>query len=245
MSIDEWAHRLTRDLVALPEPKMREHRIVEWLCEMEPDYAVRVIAQIASASRQRDHAAQAVMHSLLNLRRHEDTIGYQRLVDLYRRADDLALEEVKALLLDGRTQRSSSKRGQDNERLEKTLGERKQLATTRDRDMLDRLMHDTHPHVIRILLTNPRLVEVDVVRMAAARPLALAVVDEIVQSAKWIARYRVKVALISNPYTPVNIAARLLGYLLRSDLVAAANNPSLSKEVRAHAARLLGKNEAH
>jgi hypothetical protein len=245
MGIDEWAHRLTRDLIALTEPKMREHRIVEWLCDMEPDYAVRVIAQIAETSRRKDPNAQAVMHALLNLRKHEETIGYQRLVELYRRADDLALEEVKTLLLDGRAQRTSAKRGQDNYRLEKTLGERKQLATTRDRDMIDRLMHDTHPHVIRILLTNPRLVEADVIKMAAARPLATAVVDEIVQSAKWIARYRVKHALVSNPYTPVNIAARLLGYLLHSDLVAVANNSTISKEVRAHAERLLGRTAAH
>ena len=73
-----------------------------------------------------------------------------------------------------------------------TLGERKSLARRPDRAMLDRLLHDPHPDVIRRLLRNPRLTEDDVVRLAARRPgrpevlvenRAVAALDSLRQSA--------------------------------------------------------------
>ena len=51
-----------------------------------------------------------------------------------------------------------------------TLGERKSLARTHDRSLIQRVVRDPHPDVIRILLDNPSLTEPDVVRICASRP---------------------------------------------------------------------------
>ena len=51
-----------------------------------------------------------------------------------------------------------------------TLGERKSLARTHDRSLIQRVVRDPHPDVVRILLDNPSLTEEDVVRVCAARP---------------------------------------------------------------------------
>ncbi|HEX4423632.1 MAG TPA: hypothetical protein VH165_37235, partial [Kofleriaceae bacterium] len=51
-----------------------------------------------------------------------------------------------------------------------TLGERKALARTHDREQILLLLRDPHPAVVTILLDNPHITEVDVVRLAAARP---------------------------------------------------------------------------
>jgi hypothetical protein len=99
-----------------------------------------------------------------------------------------------------------------------TLGERKSLARTHDRELIARVLRDPHPHVIRILLHNPSLIEMDVLRLCARRPVASEALREVFQSARWIVRYPIKVALILNPYTPLDIALQLAPLMHEQDL---------------------------
>ncbi len=99
-----------------------------------------------------------------------------------------------------------------------TLGERKSLARRPDRDMLERLLLDPHPDVIRRLLVNPRLTEELVVRLAARRPGSSAVLSELARAPRWAGRARVRLALILNPSLPEDIGVRLVSLLLRQEL---------------------------
>jgi hypothetical protein len=122
-----------------------------------------------------------------------------------------------------------------------TLGERKALARNNNRDMLDRLLRDPHPHVIRNILPNPRITEDDIVRLAAKRPTFPDIQAEISKSAKWSVRQRVRMALVQNPYTPPSIAVPILSLLVRPELeqvVAATDIPPI---VRGAALELLGR----
>ena len=56
---------------------------------------------------------------------------------------------------------------------------------------------------------------------------------------KWVARYRVKLAIVSNPYTPVNVALGLLSSLHEQDLREVAASSTLAEALRAQAERLL------
>jgi hypothetical protein len=114
-----------------------------------------------------------------------------------------------------------------------TLGERKSLARRPDRETLAKLMSDPHPDVIFRLLRNPRLTEDDVVRLAAKRPGKDLVLAEIAKSTKWLHRPRVRMALVLNPSTPVDVAARITGLLLRSELELAATSPGVAPSIRA------------
>jgi hypothetical protein len=114
-----------------------------------------------------------------------------------------------------------------------TLGERKSLARRPDRDTMQHLLADPHPDVIHRLLRNPRVLEDDVVRLAARRPGRSDVLAEIARSTKWVHRPRVRMALVMNPATPPEIAARIAGLLLRPELELVAGSPAVPAAVRA------------
>lgn len=114
-----------------------------------------------------------------------------------------------------------------------TLGERKSLARRPDRDTMQHLLADPHPDVIHRLLRNPRVLEDDVVRLAARRPGRSDVLAEIARSTKWVHRPRVRMALVMNPATPPQIAARIAGLLLRPELELVARSPAVPAVVRA------------
>jgi hypothetical protein len=114
-----------------------------------------------------------------------------------------------------------------------TLGERKSLARRPDRDTMQRLLADSHPDVIRPLLRSPRITEDDVVRLAAKRPGRGDVLAEIARSTKWSHRPRVRMALVMNPATAPEIAARIAGLLLRPELDFVVRSPGVPAVVRA------------
>jgi len=98
---------------------------------------------------------------------------------------------------------------------------------------LERLIADPHPDVIHRLLRNPRVLEDDVVRLAARRPGRSEVLVEIARSTQWVHRPRVRMALVLNPATPAEIAARIAGLLLRPELEFVAGSPHVPAAVRA------------
>jgi hypothetical protein len=113
-----------------------------------------------------------------------------------------------------------------------TLGERKSLARKPDRETMRKLLADPHPHVVQRCLEHPRATEDDVLPLAARRTAKAEVLAEIVRS-RWLHRPRVRMALVLNPATPPEIAARLVGLLLRPELERVARAPNVSQGVRA------------
>jgi hypothetical protein len=125
-----------------------------------------------------------------------------------------------------------------------TLGERKSLARSNDRNLLARVLRDPHPHVIRILLGNPTLTENDVVRLCARRPVSTEVLREVFRSPRWIVRYQVKLALTLNKYTPLDIALQLAPHMQSQDLRRVLSAEELDAELREAVRRMLGKTES-
>jgi hypothetical protein len=151
----------------------------------------------------------------------------------------LALERLvrhPAHVMRGVGEADPSKRGRvpnDGRGRPLTLGERKSLARRPDRETMQRLLADPHPDVIHRLLRNPRVLEDDVVRLAAKRPGHGDVLAEIARSTRWVHRPRVRMALVMNPATPPEIAARIAGLLLRHELELVAGSPAVPASVRA------------
>lgn len=114
-----------------------------------------------------------------------------------------------------------------------TLGERKSLARRASRDMIERLLADPHPDVIRRLLLAPKIVEDDVVRLAARRPGVPEVLAEIGRATKWIHRSRVRMAVLLNPDTPAALAAALSSVLVRQELLLVIESPNVPNAIRA------------
>ncbi len=103
-----------------------------------------------------------------------------------------------------------------------TLGERKSLARKPDRDMVEKLLLDPHPEVIRRVLVNPRMTEDLVLRLATRRTCPGEVLAEIARFPRWSTRSRIRLALVLNPALPEDIAARLVSLLLRQELILVA-----------------------
>jgi hypothetical protein len=112
------------------------------------------------------------------------------------------------------------------------LGERKALARKPTRVLMDRLLCDPHPDVIRSLLGNCRITEDDVVKMASKRQRNPEVLVAIAESPKWLRSRRVGVALACNPDAPIDIGTRVVRLLLRPDLEMLASSPKVPNEVR-------------
>jgi hypothetical protein len=113
-----------------------------------------------------------------------------------------------------------------------TLGERKSLARTSDRALIQRVVHDPHPDVIRILLDNPTLTEADVVRVCAARPNDPNVLQTVYRHRRWVVRYRPRNAILRNPDTPLDTALLLAPLLRKSELKEAATSSELAAPLR-------------
>jgi hypothetical protein len=120
-----------------------------------------------------------------------------------------------------------------------TLGERRALARRPSRAAFDKLLRDPHPMVVENLLANPRLTEDDVVRMVARRPAYPSVLAEVARHPVWSQRARVRMALVQNPGTPVELAVPLVRLLIRPELNQLIAAPDLPAVVRAAAAELL------
>ena len=215
--------KLVESLAVISEPEARLKRLVEWCAENDPGVVVRALADIIDAAHLRNRNALAVLVDLPLLR---TELPYAHAAALYLAADEEDLPQVKQLFAAGET-RKQPPGLPDNAVFDKTLGERKALAMSKDCDVLDRLMRDRNEQVISILLRNPRITELDVVRIAAAPRVSLGAIEAIMNNHKWIRRYAVKKALVFNVYTPRNIARSLL--------------PALQESDRLHAERLLSR----
>lgn len=217
---------------------MRGAVLAELLTGLDPDVAARVVATIVLRGRQGGPPFELALSGLEEMLRSE-RLTYEQLVDLYRRLKKQH-GDLAALLLPGRSPQEIL--GVPGPRVsgerELTLGERKSLARAANRDLIDRLLRDPEPQVIRLLLRNPRLVERDVIFLASRRPIRGEIVREIMACSRWMNRYHVKRTILLNPEAPEELASRLLPFLTRTDLRQLATDPALSP-VRRHQARLL------
>jgi hypothetical protein len=102
------------------------------------------------------------------------------------------------------------------------------MARKPDFKLVERIAKDQDHRVIANLLNNPRLKELDVIRIASSRPTTGKVLDVIYRHPKWVARYRVKKALVMNPHAPLAMALRLLTYMRFQDLEEICDRRDLS-----------------
>ncbi len=120
-----------------------------------------------------------------------------------------------------------------------TLGERKALARRPTRKTMEKLFADPHPAVIRTLLQNPKVIEDDIVRLAARRPNDPAILAAVAGSPRWAHRVKVRLTIVLNPDTAPAVAIPLLALLMRPELKLVADTPGLAPALRAAAHDLL------
>ena len=213
---------------------MREAVLAERLVALSSEDAATLASEIvrrAPSGRPYDVALLALSGAL-----DRNLLGYDRRAAIYAIARDRGDHLLLRLLL-------SPQPGPDGTpaavpipgRPDLTLGERKSLARTRRRDLIDRMLRDPDPAVLEILLANPRVTESDAVRLAARRPNTAEAQRALFRAERWKRRYAVQRALVLNPYTPSDLAAQLVGLLTEPDLRRVEADAQLVETVRAAA----------
>lgn len=232
---------LERSTLALPERDMRRAVIGHHFLALSDSDLVGSLVMLIGRVSEGKPAARVVLVELALDEALLSDLPYPRKASAYALARGIGALGVARMFLSARPRDNltADEAGPENEHVSTPLGVRRSAARSRDRLLLDRLLHDRNPAVIRNLLDNPRLVEQDAVRIAAMRPTNPEVLSALARHARWSANYRVRKALACNPYTPRPLAIRLLPSLLVQDLRLALQSIDLDQAVEAEVRRLL------
>ena len=213
---------------------MRRHALLRFIKQTPGAEAAAVLALIQSRGRVGGPPYNIAFRALADLLS-TDALDYAQQADLYRSAKDHGHQQLLHLFYSSMQPLELPQRLGDEGWL--TLGHRKSLARGSNRDNLDRLLRHPEAAVVPLLLQNPRITEDDVVRLAARRPADPQVQRQIFAASRWLARYRVKRALILNPHTPTEISLRLLDFLAPNDRRLVSASSMLSERLRRVASR--------
>ena len=233
------AGELARTLASLEGGELRARKAASLLYALPAEEAVDLLSQVLRRADRPIDPDAAALEGLLRAVR--ELLDEDR-IDLLFRASETDLE-VQALFARTEPARSFDHDREewiDREMRARTLGERRALARTHDRDLLSRLATDQDPTVVKHILMNPRCTEREVLLAASRRPQRAEVLEEIFRSRRWSANRRVRRALSLNPYCPPSLASAALALLTAPDLREVARNLTLCPEVRVQARRLLG-----
>ena len=119
------------------------------------------------------------------------------------------------------------------------LGSRRALARRARGENINRLVKDPDAGVVANLLNNPYVLEATVLKICSSRPTVSAALEAVLRSPRWGHRYRIRWALVKNPYLAQKIAVNLLPLLTRRDLKSVRDDESLTSTLRLAAQRLL------
>jgi hypothetical protein len=235
---------------AIREPLMRRAVAAELLRAGEPSSVVGALRTVLTTAHQQSNpdyraAAEAITEALTD----PEVVDYARRSALYSAARDSGAMEVARLFFEASPGGAADPRDAELLSTERrvvprgrilTLGERKALARTHRRDLIMHVVRDPHPDVVEVLLDNPHVTERDVVVVSSQRPVPPPTLERVAGHPRWRRRYRIKLALVLNPYTPVHVALRLVTTLRPKDLRSIRDDPSLVAVLREQAGDLLG-----
>src|SRR5262249_44622317 len=126
------------------------------------------------------------------------------------------------------------------ERIEEmTSGEKVTLARLASRVLIRRLRDSYDARVVAALLSNPRAIEEDALRIARSESSPQSVLAALSRSGRWAERHAIRRALAQNPRCPPADALRALRGPPSRDLEKVAETPPAPRLVRIGATRLL------
>jgi hypothetical protein len=210
--------RIELRIAAMRDPVAHARIAAEELGWVAPEIAVAVLHSFHIDQSGPD--ARLAYLGIARLLLGADELDYDAVQQIYRLARERELVSVRFSLLPLPPHKLAvlSKDRVEYAEGRLTLGERKSLARRPDRNLLCRMVADTEPDVVAILLDNPRMTEREAVTIAARRPTTIGALTHVAQHPRWMAMPEVQLALCSNPYAPAHFAA-LLGPMLRTALL--------------------------
>lgn len=118
------------------------------------------------------------------------------------------------------------------------MKDRTRLAMKGDREARNILIRDPNRIVAQAVMTNPRLTEQEVEKIATMRTVTEDILRQIAASRQWSRCYSIVHNLARNPRTPIANVLNILSRLQLKDLNALSKNRNVSDAVRRQALRL-------
>lgn len=247
MTPAELAHRWLSRVKSVPEPAMRRAAVGRLLADAQPEEAAAALGELLGRAGEAEPEVLLLLESIVGCLGDDELLGYEERRALHAAATARGDDDVARLLLQ-HGPRPDDPALADAEAASRaviprgrvlTLGERKAMARAGGRDLLLHLLRDPHPEVVAVLVTNPQLTERDALVLASRRPTLPECQLALWASDRWAPRYRIKRALVLNPYTPLPLALRLATLLRSTDLEQVARDGKVATAVQVHARQLL------
>ncbi len=227
--------KLVREICSVQDRRSRTVLLGERLRSLDDAAALEVIRLICRRAGKKVPLYEEVLLSLVDVPLLSRTMGHGRMSAVYVLAREGGCDDVLRILSRPTARRRPKVEDEevpvDPEMDHIPLGVRKSLAKGQSKRYLDRLIFDQDASVIVPLLTNARMTEKEVLKIASRRPCKPEILRAVFESKKWILRYAVKKALVRNPYTPPEISLRLLGFMLLPDLRQICRDEELHQDV--------------
>jgi hypothetical protein len=237
------AAELCRRLAGIADPEQRARALGTRLAAHDPETIAATLAEIIEGADRREPGADLLVKAMITpgLRIAWDDGLALRVLAHARRAGryDLAGMFLDLPATDERLEPAAPPLPKAVAKV--PLGMRRTMARRNDIGLIERLLGDPDPAVVANLLNNPRITELEVVRMAARSPVRQEVLAAIARHPRWGIQHRVRVTLAHNPATPTAIVLGLLHLLLDQDLRALIGDVRLSAVVTSRARALLAE----
>lgn len=236
MSLDAYPfENLVNYLISATQENVREALIIEKINEKGVDFFTGFLSYLWKETlNKKKYASQIYMSFIQSIHKNNLLLsdGIQRVKNF---ASSNGINEIVSILENFEPAQSLEKDIGMVENLgmeDVPLGVKKSLAKKIDKRLLNRLVHEQDPTVIEILLRNPSLVELDVMKIVTKRPTSQLVIKQVFLERRWISRYTIKRAIVLNPYSPPNISIALLPFLRKGHLHEVTQDLSLHEMVR-------------
>ncbi len=120
-----------------------------------------------------------------------------------------------------------------------TTGEKLKLALRGNKDARMILVRDGNKMIRRFVLHNPRITDGEIIAIARNRSADDEMIRMIADKREWARNYQVRLALVTNPKTPLPIALKQVNLLSEADLRQLAKSKNVSQTVAAQARRIV------
>jgi hypothetical protein len=122
-----------------------------------------------------------------------------------------------------------------------SLPQKIRLALVGNQEVRALLIHDPNKVIPLAILRNSKVTENEILTFAQLKNLPEEAILAISRNKNWIKNYLIKLALVTNPKTPLSMAIKFLDHLHDKDLRALRKNKNISSILAQSAARLLIK----
>ena len=120
-----------------------------------------------------------------------------------------------------------------------TVGERIKLALHGNREARMLLLRDSNRLIRRFVLKNPRVNDDEIIAISKNRSADDEVLRIICESREWTKNYQIRLALVTNPKTPLVLAMRFISTLYERDIRALAKSKNVSATISTQAKRVV------